>query len=686
MRAVLAAVAAAGGIVVSAQSAARPQQAQPTFRSAINYVEVDVVVTDADGRFVPGLTAADFEIRDAGTPQTIEAFHEINVPIERADRPVIAGPVVPADVASNERLSEGRLFVLFLDDAHTTPARTNDVRRRAREFIEQYLGSNDIAAVVHASGRRGATQDFTSNRELLMVSIDRFSGTGLRPSVIARMEDMQMRMGTQQESAPTRDREARERAGRARGTFEALGQLATHLAPITGRRKALLWFSEGIDIEGAPEASQQYAADAIETRRAMIDAVAAATRANVHVYAIDAGGLTNSFFGAGVAAIPTGERAEREGLTVEALADERRRSLNTLRAISEQTGGAAVVDSNNIASGFARIQRENSAYYVLGFYARTAPDGKFHPLDVTVKRPGLQVRSRPGYHAAKPEDAKPTKGSDVPLNDLMRAPLPAGNLPLRVSLPVFKQSRSEASVLIAVDLPRDIFLFEPAGDLFAEDVHLVYQVIGGDTKVVVSEAHDLEMRLPAEVRDRVATRGFRVVFPVTVKPGRYQLRVAASLKNATRRGSVFADLVVPDFFDDPLVWSGVVLSSASAAAVPTRPAGNARDLVPLMPAATRTFPVDDTLALYAEAYDNNTRGTHVVDLTASIRDATGKVVFTSTEQRSSAELRGGRGGYGLRVDMPLDGLPPGQYVLTLTAKSRAGADAAATREIAFAIS
>src|SRR5687768_5908133 len=98
MRVWLAAAAVSAGGMLSAQSAQRPQA---TFRADINYVEVDVVVTDAQGRFVPGLTAADFEIVDAGKKQKVEVFRAIDVPIERADRPLFAAGAIAPDIASN---------------------------------------------------------------------------------------------------------------------------------------------------------------------------------------------------------------------------------------------------------------------------------------------------------------------------------------------------------------------------------------------------------------------------------------------------------------------------------------------------------------------------------------------------------------------------------------------------------
>ena len=49
---------------------------------------------------------------------------------------------------------------------------------------------------------------------------------------------------------------------------------------------------------------------------------------------------------------------------------------------------------------------DSATYYLLGYNSTTAPqDGKFHKIEVRVKRPRMQVRARPGYWALTAEDA-----------------------------------------------------------------------------------------------------------------------------------------------------------------------------------------------------------------------------------------------------------------------------------------
>lgn len=683
-----AALAAAGMTCVLAGMNAAGQQA--TFRAEVNYVEVDAVVTDAAGAFVHGLTAADFELFEDGQRMAIETFHEINVPVEHADR-TLTGAIVPADVASNDTAGDGRVYLLLLDDLHVRPAASLQVRRRAREFVERYVGSNDLVAVLHTSGRADVSQDFTSNRALLLRAIDGFMGRGLNSAVLNRIEEYNRRVqdGLGVDPRDIRDNESRERLQNARATFETVRNLATYLSSLSGRRKALLWFSEGMDLESvAGDALSGALSEMQDARRSMLEAIGAATRANVHVYSIDPAGLASGAVGAETAFVPSDAMASSLGVTTQALAAERRSMRGALRTVADETGGVALVDTNNFADGFARVVRENSTYYLLGYYPSSSSsrrDGKFHDIDVRVKRAGLTVRARAGYHAPKANAPAP-KRSDDPLHALVAAAVPAPGLPMRLAVPAFKHTKSHARVWMALEVPPSVFRFDEKDGVAAEDLLLAYQVLEPGGKVAASSREDVQLRLQPRTRAAVERGGFRVILPVEVKPGRYQVRVAARTANGAQQGSVFADLIVPDYFKGPLTWSGIALTSASQVRVPTRPGDpELAKAFPLMPAAARAFAQGDTLAFYAEAYDDGGGARRTVDLGAVVRDDTGRVVFSTAEERSSAELGGGRGGYGFRVEIPLAGIAPGAYVLTLTATPRGSREAPATRDIPFTI-
>ena len=67
--------------------------------------------------------------------------------------------------------------------------------------------------------------------------------------------------------------------------------------------------------------------------------------------------------------------------------------------LADETGGASITTSNDLAAGLARMARDASSYYLLGYQPERTPDGKWHRLQVKVGRPGLEVRARRGYVA-----------------------------------------------------------------------------------------------------------------------------------------------------------------------------------------------------------------------------------------------------------------------------------------------
>ena len=180
-------LAAVAAVLQSPDLWGQAQQGQPspapgvTFQVEVNYVDVDVVVTDESGQFVTGLAREDFEVYEDGKPQKIDTFSLVGIPLEKPQQVVVEGrPIVP-DTQTNRRPFDGRVYVFVLDDLDVSAMRGAQVRDAARKFVQQHMGANDVAAVVYTSGRTDASQEFTTNRELLIQAIDKFQGRRLRP-------------------------------------------------------------------------------------------------------------------------------------------------------------------------------------------------------------------------------------------------------------------------------------------------------------------------------------------------------------------------------------------------------------------------------------------------------------------------------------------------------------------------
>ncbi|HEX4912993.1 MAG TPA: VWA domain-containing protein, partial [Vicinamibacterales bacterium] len=163
---------------------AAPQQPPLTFRAEVNYVEVDARVLDQQGKFIGDLKPEDFEVLEDGRPQKVSAFSLVNIPVERVQRPLFASRPIEPDVRNNLQGADGRIYLLVLDDLHTTALRSQRTKAAAKQFIERYIGANDLAAVIHTGGRTDANQDFTNNQRLLLQAVDKFMGRKLRSATL----------------------------------------------------------------------------------------------------------------------------------------------------------------------------------------------------------------------------------------------------------------------------------------------------------------------------------------------------------------------------------------------------------------------------------------------------------------------------------------------------------------------
>jgi VWFA-related protein len=675
-------VCAAGSVLTAGQNPpATPQTPQPTFRLRVDYVEVDVVVTDRQGNLVRDLKKEDFQVLEDGKAQSITNFTLVDIPIERFDRPLYAASPIEPDVKTNERPFDGRVYVMVIDDLHTRFGRTIRVKTAARQFIERRLGANDLMAVVHTSGSVENNQEFTSNKRLLLAAVDKTQGRRLDSATANKTAEFYRTRDFRQPGDALNDPDDAERAFNARNTLDTLKNVAEWFASVRGRRKSILFVSEGIDYDindiiassGSNHLGSSMVIDA--TR----DAVAAATRSNVSIYGIDPRGLTD--LGDESIEIQAYPDDTSLGIGPGSLQNELRLSQDSLRVLSDETGGFAIVNRNDVASGFDRIVADNSSYYVLAYYPPDPRPGRNHRIQVRVTRPGVTVRARKGYLTPKKVEVSTSAatGATPPeLREALDSPLPVSGLTMRVFAAPFKGTAPNASVLLGVEMNGRDLRLSPT-----DKISLSYMAIDANAKVKNGTTDTLSMaNLRPETKARIEQSGLRVLNRVDLPPGRYQIRVGSHDAAGGNVGSVLYDLEVPDFQKSAFSISGVVLTSASAAALPTvRPDEQLRAVLPMPPVAVRTFPANDEIHLFAEVYDNAGATPHKVDITASVVTDEGRVMFKNEETRDSADLGGQRGGYGYVTTIPLKDIAPGKYVLKVEAKSRLGNTPAVTRDV-----
>ena len=715
---VLATALAAAQQPPSPQEPTTPPTPEVTFKVEVNYVEEDVRVVDREGRFVRGLKREDFQVLEDGKPQKVETFGMVDIPNTRPRTPLYLGPdalPIEPDVAVNKQVLDGRLYLLVLDDYHVAPLRSQNVRNIARRFVREKLGPDDQAAVVVTSGLRRASQDFTQNRRLLIEAIDNFLGQKLPSAGVERNEKMSREMNAA--GAPIDDAgdpiqidpanryiaddRVSERTFQARQALNSLRSISEWMSAIQGRRKAIIYISEGVDYNlfdiftgGDPTNFNFENFNMIQTET--YDTIAAASRSNVQIYSVDPRGLTSM----GQEDIEIGGLAAGAyNLGPKQLLQELQSSQMNLRQLSEETGGVAFVGRNDFNEGFDRIVEENSQYYVLGYYSTNDKrDGKLRNIGVRVAGyPDAQVTYRKRYAAPRGRGPKntaagkpldPTKSLSADLVNTMTSPLPKTGIQLRVSAIAKKGAGKTTDVEVLIDtLGRDLTFTDKNGT-FVNKLSMQVGVFNKEGKSIFAERPDVDLNLRPESHVRVTQNGVRILRHLSLPPGRYQLRVAAQDSGKVKQGSAHLDIDVPDFSKESLAISNVAIASTADRSVysPPKPGFDPfNGLLPGSPSALRQFPNDSEFATAVEVYINKPTPVHTFDVTTVVRADDGRVVFNRSVERSTDDLHGTPGGFGFTERIPIQNWTPGLYVLQIDAKSRLNDIAPASRVIQFEV-
>jgi VWFA-related protein len=657
----------------------------PTFRLAVDYVEVDAVVTDRDGNFVRGLAKDDFEILEDGKPQTVTSFTVVDLPVRKPSPPAYRTAPVEPDVRSNAGQFDGRVIVLVLDDLMVDPQRTNKVRAAAGQFINRFVSENDVVAVIQTGAGGKSAQNFTTNRALMLSAVNKFLGkkiASVTSATIAEQERTNAAGRTTQVEDPLRF----ERASRARDTLTRLRAASEYLSAIHGRRKTMIWFSEGIDSDFENPMDHQ----GTLVRDELAALIGAAQRAGVAFYAIDPRGV-----GAGMDEI-IGIRSLPEDPTSPlgptSLMDEVRRSQGSLHTIANETGGFAVTGGGDINEQFAKIVEQNSSYYLLGYYPTVdRRDGKFRSLDVRVKRPGLRVQHRKGYVAPRGRAetrSTPAKAEAAPpeLRAAVESPLPIAGLPVRVWAAPFIGSAKRASIAIILEVDPAGLRFQQQGESFNENLEILMVPVDASGKPLDGARDQAPMKLSPKTHEVIRTNGFRVARRLDLPPGRYQLHIAVQSGNSKAVGALTYDLEVPDFAKTPLAMSGIALMSAAADRIPTAPPDkDFTDVLPMAATAIRNFDRSDTLFYFAEIYPRRSGTPHAVQVQTTVTSEDGKVLFRRSDERKTAEMKTQDIGFGHSAKFPLTEFAPGRYVLRIEAKTLTAEGATAARELEFRV-
>ena len=575
-----------------------------------------VTVKDAHGNPVHGLAAGDFTLTEDGVAQKIRFAEHQSLPTVTAQLPAqenenvtiykrLHRTEIAPESAEKLRYKDHRLLAIYFDMTAMGTGEQQRALRAAETFVRTQMTEADLVSILrYSGGSLDVLQDFTADRTRLLSILDTM--------VVGEGQEW----ATATEDASTADTGAA--FGQDDGEFNVFNtdrqlsalQTAANILGHLNEKKVLIYFAGGLRLSGVDNQAQLHAT------------VDAAIRAGVSFWPIDARGL--------VAEAPLGDATQGSpgtqgmysGVAEQAAQTGFQESQDTLFALAGDTGGKALLDTNDLAGGIVKAQQSVSDYYILGYYTTNAAlDGRFRHIQITVNNgAAAKVDYRQGYYAEKDFAKFTAADKERQLEDALMLEDPITELPMAMELNYFQLNRAEYFVPVVVKIPGSELALAKHGG--AE--HTLIDFIG-EIKDVYSGSTVTNVRDNVNVKLTDATEAELQHLPIeydagfTLLAGRYRIKLLARDDETGRIGTYETEFTVPNLSKEEryLPISSVVLSSqrvdlkdAVYNAMKTRDQAKEVLVNPLVtggskliPSVTRVFSRGRELYVYLQSYE-----------------------------------------------------------------------------------
>ena len=625
---------------------------QPPIRTGINFVRVDVIVSDPKGEPVLDLQQDEFNISEDGKPQTIEQFSVIKIDeVSQTSRPLSA---IRSDYDEEREAArpDVRLFVILLDDYHVRRGNDLAVRKPLIDFIQNQLGSADLVAIMYPLTPVDDIR-FTRDRSALAGAIERFEG---RKFDYIPRNDFEQQYAYYPASVVERIRN--------QVSMGALKAAAMRMGALREGRKSIIYVTEGLTTSLPPQLNDPIAAapglgnparrggvpdvpddrahffNTVDLNSEMRDVFDVANRQNTSIYPVDPRGLAAFEYDISDA---VGLQVDKRDLNA---------GLDTLRILASNTDGRAIINRNDLAVGMKQIIRDASGYYLLGYNSTQAPtDGKFHEIKVRVTRKNVQVRARKGYWAYTAEDAaratappkpEPPAAVTAALSAIVE---PGRGRPARFWVGTEKGDNGRTRVT---------FAWEPIAALAGERRDQASNAARVALTATAPDGRPVYRGKVPDEGENAGAGGRAVTFDAA--PGQVQLRMVVEGANGQVLDSTVRELTIPDFtavqvaFDTPRVFRGRTARDLNAIVADPNP----------VPTVDREFSRAERLLVRVNA---NTPGGAPPTITARLLNRAGlKMADLPVQSKGSAG----------EVTLVLSPLAAGDYLLELNAAAEGG--------------
>jgi VWFA-related protein len=582
-----------------ATQSAQPQAPQPPqyrVRVTSELVLVNVVVRDKRGSLVRGLKKEDFTLLEDGKRQDISTFD-----FEDVEQPIVpgAGEASATGTAGPTNLlrptnqpaidvRDRRLMLLFFDFSAMDPEQIERCVDSAKKFVQTRMQPADLIALVSLATNMRVDLDFTDNKDKVLSALSAYTSSP----------------GQGFDSGSTGSSEGSAETGGAftaddtdYNTFSADRKLLALQSIMQGlgkinQKKSIIYFSNGISQSG------------VDNQSALRAATAAAVKANVSIYPLDVRGL-EAFPPGGQAqnASLHGQSAYNGGAVLNDL-NNNAATQGTLSTLAADTGGKAFFDSNDFSGVFSQVQKDTSAYYVLGFTSNNPlKDGRFRHLRVQLNRQDMKLEYRSGYYAGRDFQHLNRADREQQIADQLGAELPQTDVAVYAGAAYFRQDDSHYFLAVSLVIPGSQIPFVQEKDKDNATIDIAGEV-RAHGKVPVGNLRDT-VKLELDSSQQVRRKNVQYNTGFVLAPGSYHLKFVVRENQSGRMGSFETDVQVPDLRKAPLRMSSVVLSSQRVPATRKKTGSDPliQDNSELVPNVTHVFTQDQHLYLQYEVYD-----------------------------------------------------------------------------------
>lgn len=522
-----------------------------------NLVQIDTFVTDKDGKPIKGLKKENFQLDEDGKRQALTAvdYYDIEGIEKAAKSDDTTAPIVvslknaPDPEVVRNQVRDHRMIVLFFDMTSMQPEDLLRATDSAKKFLHDKMSPADLVAIVSFGSVLTLNTDFTNDRNVLYQAVARLI-PGKDANLSGQATSASDTVTADDESAFSADDTEFNIYNTDRKLY-AMETLSGMLGGIPGK-KSVMQFTGGITQSGE------------DNRAELIAATNAANKNNVSFYTVDSRGLMSD-----TADATTGATAGNSGFTggqTYQRTQARQDSRDTLSTLAEDTGGKAFFDEGDLGATFAKVEADNTGYYLLSYYSTDVKeDGRFRRVHVKLagSYPGSHLRYREGYNAARTWKIYTTEDREKQLDDAMASDVPRVELPIALETNEFRLPNNSFFVPISAKLAPGALKWAQSHGKQQTQFDFLVEVMDAGTKRVAGPplrdtvtVHLDQARFQEVQQQSIVYQG-----NMLLNPGKYTLKFLVRENESGRIGTFEEPLNLTALDANHMALSSVVLSS-----------------------------------------------------------------------------------------------------------------------------